>query len=111
MRHAAGIRFLVAALVMALAFMHGAVSETAIRDIRVTLRADGEHCVVRAVTILCSDLAAHLRDTLKLPQETTIHLRAERAASYRSGRTVLDVIQKSGFKHPVAYLTEPSEDK
>jgi len=81
--------------------------------ISVTLKSDGDHCVVRDVTILCSDLAAHLRDTLKLPKETEIHLRAGRAAPYQSVRKVLDIIERSGFTYPVAYLTEPksSNDK
>ncbi len=81
---------------------------------RITLKADGEHCVVRGLTIVCSDMAAYLRDTLKLPRETTIYLQAISAASYRvRARNVLDIIEKSGFNHPVAYLTDPksSADK
>ncbi|MEJ1966463.1 MAG: biopolymer transporter ExbD [Gammaproteobacteria bacterium] len=107
MRHGRRIIFLVAALVMASMLMRGAASEAAARDIRITLMADGEHCLVSEVTILCSELSAYLRDTLKLPQETTIHLQAARAASYQSVRTVLDIIEKSGFSHAIGYLAEP----
>jgi biopolymer transport protein ExbD len=115
MRQPGIIIFLVAALVMAPTLMRGASSsETAAPDVRITLKADGEHCVVREVTILCSALPAYLRDTLRLPRKTTIHLLAARAASYQSVRAVLDLIEKSsGFNHPVGYLTEPksAEDK
>jgi biopolymer transport protein ExbD len=107
MRQACRSIFLVAALVMALALMRGAASETAARDIRVALMADGEHCMVREVTIFCSELSTYLRDTLKLPRETTIHLQAARSASYQSVRTVLDIIEKSGFNHAVGYVAEP----
>jgi biopolymer transport protein ExbD len=106
MRQAGIIIFLVAALVMAPTLMRGP-SSSAAPDVRITLRADGEHCVVREVTVLCSALPAYLRDTLRLPRKTTIHLQAARAASYQSVRAVLDLIEKSGFNHPVGYLTEP----
>ena len=110
MRHASITRFLIAALVIAPALV---ASETAAPDVRITLTADGEHCVVREVTILCSELPAYLRHTLKLPQKTTIHLQGTSAASYQSVRAVLDLIEKSGFNYPVGYLTEPksAEDK
>jgi biopolymer transport protein ExbD len=88
-----------------------AAEPTASSEIRVTLKSDGEHCVVRDATILCSDLAAHLRDTLKLPRETMVYLRAGQAAPYQSVRKVLDIIEKSGFKYPVALLAEPKPSK
>ena len=106
MRNASHIGVLVAALAMGIILVGAAMAETATRDIEITLKADGERCVVRDVTLHCSDLAAYLRDTLKLPRGTTIHLQAARAASYQSVRTVLDIIEKSGFNHPVGYLTE-----
>jgi biopolymer transport protein ExbD len=107
MRHASNMGLVVAALVMASWTVHGVEAA----DINVTLKSDGEHCLVRDVTILCSDLAVHLRDTLKLPRETLIHLRAGRAAPYQSVGKVVDIIKKSGFRYPVAYLTEPESSK
>lgn len=76
-------------------------------DVRVTLKSDGEHCIVRDVTIRCSDLASHLRDTLKLPRETMVYLRAGQTTHYQAVRKVLDIIEKSGFRYPVARLPEP----
>jgi biopolymer transport protein ExbD len=113
MRRAGSIGLLIAVLVTGPLIVRGAAAETAARDVRITLMPDGEHCAVRAVTIVCSELPQYLRDTLKLPRETTIHLQASRAASYQSVRAVLDIIEKSGFNHPVGYLTEPksSEEK
>jgi biopolymer transport protein ExbD len=89
--------------------MGNAAAADAVRDIKVTLKADGEHCVVLDITIPCIDLATHLRDTLKLPRETVVQLRAGRSASYQSVRKVLDIIEKSGFRHPVASVQEPGK--
>lgn len=62
---------------------------------------------MRDVTILCSDLASHLRDTLKLPGETMVYLRAGQTVHYKAVRKVLDIIEKSGFRYPVPRLQEP----
>jgi hypothetical protein len=72
------------------------------RDVAVTLKPDGEHCVVHKVTIVCADLASHLRGSLKLPDDTMIRLRAGRTTSFESVRRVLDIIEKSGFRYPGA---------
>lgn len=102
-----GIVLVAAALVLGLVPVRSSAAESASGDINVTLKSDGEHCSVRNVTIVCADLAAHLRDTLKLPAETMIHLRAGRAASYQSVKKVIDIIKQSGFRYPVAHVTEP----
>lgn len=83
-------------------------AETPGGDIQVTLAPDGEHCIVHTVTIACADLTSYLRDTLKLPRETTIHLQAAPAASFESVRKVMAIIEKSGFNHPVGYVAEPN---
>ena len=111
MRYASSIGFLLAALVMTPMTVRDAhAAETPASDITVTAKSDGKHCLVRDVTIRCSEVAAYLRDTLKLPRETMVHLRAGRAASYQSVRNVMDIIEKSGFNHPVAYLTDAVAD-
>ena len=102
----------VAVLAIGLTGARCLAAETATsREVKVTLRSDGEHCLVRDVTILCSDLASHLRDTLKLPRETIVFLRAGRGVPYQSVRSVLDIIEKSGFSFPVAHPAEPQSSK
>jgi biopolymer transport protein ExbD len=81
------------------------------RRIMVTLQSDGKHCAVRKVIIPCADLAIHLRDTLKLPTSTMINLRAGRIAHYEAVREVLTIIEKSGYRYPVALVTGPKSAK
>src|SRR5512137_2361065 len=77
------------------------------RDVAVTLQADGEHCVVRKVRFPCAQLASHLRDNLKLPNDTMVRLRAGRTASFESIRRVLTIIEKSGYRYPGARPKQP----
>ena len=107
-----------AILVLFAAASGGAVSVGArsaevptLREITVTLQPDGERCRVREVTFACSQLAAHLRDTLKLPYDTLVHLRAGRTANHESVRKVLTLIEESGFRHPVAMQPSPKASR
>jgi len=97
-------------LTLALLGSHRVESEEAprMRDIFVTLQSDGERCTVRNVTIFCSDLETYLRDTLKLPYETVVRLRAGRSTSYQAVRRVLDLIEQSGFRHPARSVPKGS---
>jgi len=111
MRHAGCIGVLIAALLTAPVIVGCEPTESEGRDITITLKPDGEHCAVRAATILCADLAAHLRTQLKLPRETRIQLQAGTGASYEAVRKVFEIIEKSGFNYAVGYLTEPASSE
>ncbi|MEO8315966.1 MAG: hypothetical protein ABI645_14385 [Pseudomonadota bacterium] len=77
----------------------------------IEIQADGKHCVVRKVKILCANAIAYLRDELKLEAGTEVGVKAGQAAPFSDVKKVLDAIEKSGFRHPVAYLTAPGEAK
>jgi len=109
MRTAATACFLLTALASSLAgtCCARAAEPAGAGEITVTLQPDGERCRVRNVTFVCSRLAEHLRDTLKLPYETLVHLRAGRTVHHESVRKVLTLIEESGFRYPVAIQPSP----
>ena len=73
----------------------------------IEIQADGKHCVVKKVELLCAEAISYLQNTLKLPLETEVGVKAAQAAPYKDVKWVLDQVGKSGYVHPVAYLTEP----
>jgi biopolymer transport protein ExbD len=75
----------------------------------IEVQADGKHCTIRKIKVLCADAIAHLRDTLKLPPGTEVGVKAHQAAPYKEVKQVLEAVGKSGFAHPVAYITAPKK--
>lgn len=77
----------------------------------IEVQADGRHCTIRKVKVLCADATTYLRDTLKLPAGTEVGVKAHQAAPFKEVKKVLEDVQKSGFVHPVAYLTAPGDTR
>jgi hypothetical protein len=77
----------------------------------IEIQAGGKHCVIRKVRVLCADAITHLRDTLKLPAGTEVGVKAGLTAPFKDVKKVLDDVQKSEYVIPVAYLTEPKNDR
>jgi biopolymer transport protein ExbD len=75
----------------------------------IEVQADGKHCAIRKVRILCTDAIAHLQETLKLPAGTAVGVKAHQAAPYKEVKKVLDDVRMSGFVHPVAHVREAGD--
>jgi biopolymer transport protein ExbD len=75
----------------------------------IEVQADGKHCVIHKVKVLCADAVTHLRETLKLPLGTEVGVKAHQAAPYKDVKKVLDAVDASGFKHPVAVVIAGKE--
>lgn len=82
-------------------------ADITVRQTSITVQPDGLHCVVEAARIPCSDVITHLREVLKLPPGARVRLRAGRAASYKSVKAVMDMLDKSEYPLPAAYFAEP----
>jgi biopolymer transport protein ExbD len=61
--------------------------------------------------MLCSRAFAYLREELRLPSGSRVHIKADPAASYESVAKVLDELQKSEFMKEVAFILPPKEDE
>ncbi len=67
--------------------------------------------MVEKARILCADAITHLREVLNLPPGSRVRLRAGRAVSYKSVRAVMDMLDKSEYPLPVAYLTKQKPEQ
>src|SRR6185369_8688136 len=77
----------------------------------IEVQTDGKHCTIKKVKVLCTEAISHLRDTLKLPLDTEVGVKAAQAAPYKDVKWVLGEVGKSGYLHPVAFLTPPKSRK
>ncbi len=84
----------------------GAADGTA-REVSITVRPNGRHCVVEEASILCSDLVDHLEHILKLPPGTQVRLRAGRTAPHESVKKVMDLLDSSVYRLPSAAVSAP----
>ena len=73
----------------------------------IEVQSDGQHCVVRKVTLTCADVLTHLRQVLKLPPGTWVRFKAGRSVPYDAVKRVIDEVQHSEYATSVAYLTPP----
>jgi biopolymer transport protein ExbD len=96
-----------AAVALALICSASLAEVPASQEVSITIQADGAHCDVQKVKILCTDVVAYLRDVLKLPARSRVRLRAGRAVPHEPVKKVIDMLSKSDYPLPVAYLTEP----
>jgi hypothetical protein len=94
------------ALILTASSLHAAEIRLEAKEF-IEVQADGKHCTIRRIRILCTDAIAHLRDTLKLPAGSEVGVKAHQAAPFREVKKVLEDVQKSGFVHPVATVTTP----
>jgi biopolymer transport protein ExbD len=75
----------------------------------IEVQADGQHCVVRKVAVLCSDVLTHLREVLRLPPGTWIRFKAGRVTPYEAIRKLMDDVQHSEYVTSAAYLPTPKD--
>jgi biopolymer transport protein ExbD len=75
----------------------------------IEVQADGRHCAIRKVRILCTEAIAHLQQTLKLPAGSAVGVKAHQAAPYKQVKKVLEDVEASGFVHPVTYASSPGD--
>lgn len=73
----------------------------------IEVQADGKHCAIRKVRLLCTEAIAHLKDILKLPAGAAVGVKAHQAAPYLEVRKMLDAVGESGFSRPVALVEAP----
>jgi biopolymer transport protein ExbD len=102
--------FISRAIAAALAISLGTYTSMAIgeeppsREATLTVQSDGTHCIVDKTTLLCSEVVSHLREVLKLPAKSRIHLQVGNGAPYESVMKVVDMLNKSEYPSPVGYL-------
>lgn len=66
--------------------------------------ADGGNCVIRDEKLPCANVLDHLRGVLKLPAGSHVHLVVDKSSTYESTQTVIQLISKSEYAHPMGYV-------
>ena len=79
-------------------------------EVLIVVQSDGTHCAVEKKELLCSDVVSHLRNVLKLPPRSRVHLQVGPAAKYESVMRVADLLNKSEYPLPVGYLAPEYKD-
>ena len=79
-------------------------------EVLVVVQSDGTHCAVEKKELLCSDVVSHLRNVLKLPPRSRVHLQVGPAAKYESVMRVADLLNKSEYPLPVGDLAPEYKD-
>ncbi len=98
------------ALAAVLAISLGAYTSMAIgeqppsREATIVVQSDGTHCIVDKTKLLCSEVVNHLREVLKLPPKSRIHLQVGNGTPYESFMKVVEMLNKSEYPIPVGYL-------
>lgn len=77
----------------------------------IEVQADGKHCAIRKVKVLCADAMTHLREVLKLEPGTEVGVKAHQAAPFKEVKKMLGDVERSGFRHPVAHVQDPKDSK
>ena len=77
----------------------------------IEVQADGKHCLIRRIRLLCADAITHLRNELKLARGAMVGVKAHQAAPHSSVKQVLADVGNSEFRHPVARVQEPKDNK
>lgn len=72
-------------------------------EVTITI-ADGSNCAVDNTTVLCPDVLKYLREVLKLPAGSRVHLIAEKNSTYESTVKLVELLEKSEYKLPVMYM-------
>ena len=79
----------------------------------VTIRiADYGSCLVEDKNVRCAEIAAHLRNVLKVAEGSHVRILPDKAASYEATAKVVEQLQKSGLKLKLGYVnvSESSKD-
>ena len=79
--------------------------------VHISVKADGRNCAVRERTMLCTEVFSYLRNDLKLPAGSEVHVNADPDAPYESVAKVLDELQRSEFLKEIAFFAPPSPDE
>jgi len=66
--------------------------------------ADGGFCLVEGARIPCADVLKQLREVVKAPAGTHLHVRAEKSATYESISAVFALIQKTEYVTKMGYV-------
>jgi biopolymer transport protein ExbD len=67
--------------------------------------SEGESCLVEEARIRCADVLKQLRDVLKAPAATHLHVRAEKAATYESISAVFALLQKTEYVTKMGFVS------
>jgi ribosomal protein L7/L12 len=71
---------------------------------QIVVKADGANCVVQERSMPCSGAITYLREELKLPAGSDVHVKADPGASYESVAKVLNELQRSEFMKSIAFI-------
>ena len=64
----------------------------------------GEYCLVEEAKIPCADVLKQLREVVKAPAGTHLHVRAEKAATYESISAVFALLQKTEYVTKMGFV-------
>lgn len=76
-------------------------------SVYIEVQADGQHCVVRKVSMPCPEVLEHLRQVLKLAPGTWVGFRAGRSAPFEAIKKVMDDVSHSEYTTSAAYVPPP----
>jgi biopolymer transport protein ExbD len=66
--------------------------------------AEGQYCLVEEAKTPCADVLKHLREVLRVPAGTHLHVRAEKAATYETISAVFSLLQKTEYVTKMGYV-------
>ena len=94
---------LIAFTALAAAHMGSALGKqpTHVVTVRIT---DESSCLVENASVPCAEVAAHLRDVLKVPEGTHLLIVPDKAASYEATAKLVEQLQKSKLKLKIGYV-------
>ena len=69
---------------------------------------DDAACRVEARVVECGDVGPYLRDTLRLPDSTDLHLSISRKAHYETAAKLIESLQRAGF-HNLGFVADVVE--
>jgi len=71
----------------------------------VTIRiTDDSYCDIEKTRLLCSNVLDHLREVLKLPAKSRVHVLVDKTSTYESTAKVMELLQKSEYALPMGYV-------
>jgi len=104
MRHLNSLRLALCASIVMIAFpLAPSMGADPPEAVWITV-ADGNYCFIKEAKIPCADVLKQLRDVVKAPPGTHLHVRAEEAASYKSISAVFALIQKTEYVTKMGYV-------
>jgi biopolymer transport protein ExbD len=65
---------------------------------------DGSSCLVDDANVPCAEMAARLRDVLKVPEGTHLRILPDKATSYEATANIVEQLQKSKLKVKMGYV-------